>query len=177
MNSQREIQNRYAELLDVCYHQYQSGRRCKFENDEEWRYNCSNCPENNSNRFCRANLMVKKIIRLLAESMAAEGLLKEPKCAAGSLVKGAPITDEHIQNFKALNLAVALSSPKVKDTIWLVPERTGNHKFEIPLPRARATPKNIIPSGMLMKRSPYFSETMYREKSRQTGLKSLQNTG
>lgn len=131
MNSQKEIQNRYAELLDVCYHQYKSGRRCKFENDEEWRYNCSNCPENNSNRFCRANLMVKKLIRLLAETMVTECLLKEPESAAESLVKGAPITEEQIRNFKQLNLAVELSSPKVKDPIWLVPERTGNHKFEI----------------------------------------------
>ncbi len=131
MNSQKEIQIRYSEILASVYQQYLKGQRCKFENDEEWRYNCSNCPENNSSRFCKANLALKKLIRLLAESMVAEGLLNLPDASAGPQEKRALITEESIENFKQLNLAVELSSPKVKETIWLVPERTGNHEFEL----------------------------------------------
>lgn len=63
--------------------------------------------------------------------MVTDGLLNETENTAKSMVKGAPITEEQIESFKALNLAVALSSPKVQETIWLVPERTGNHEFEL----------------------------------------------
>jgi hypothetical protein len=38
-----------------------------------------------------------------------------------------------IENFKALNIAVALSLPNVKETIWLVPERKGYEGMELTL--------------------------------------------
>ena len=75
--------------------------------------------------------MLKKLIKLLAESMMADGSLTEPDFILESRKKRAPITDEQIRDFKALNLEVALSSPKSPETIWLVPERTGKHSLEL----------------------------------------------
>jgi hypothetical protein len=92
------IQIRYSEILASCYQQYLKGQRCKYEDDEEWRYNCSNCPENNSSRFCKANLALKKLIRLLAESLVAEDLLNLPDVVAELQEKRVFITEESIKS-------------------------------------------------------------------------------
>jgi hypothetical protein len=88
--------------------------------------------------------MLKKLIRLLAEGMVAEGHgpeggVQESYSSDGtaaeprpqeSITQGAPITDEHIRSFKALNVAVAFSSPKAQETIWLVPKPMGHPGLE-----------------------------------------------
>ncbi len=146
MNKILEIQNRYAEVLANCYELYQHGRKCLFEGLSDKSYNCSNCTHSTRNQFCKANSLLKKLIVLLAEGIIAEGHRHEDRGAvrgmqegyvvgeedaAGIRTQGAPITDEHIKSFKALNIAVALSSPKVQETIWLVPEHTGRPGLEL----------------------------------------------
>ncbi len=65
-----ELRRRFAQTLMDCYDLCESGRRCRFEDNLDKAYDCARCPFNDSSHFCRRNLVLRKLIVLVAEYLA-----------------------------------------------------------------------------------------------------------
>lgn len=127
----QELQRRYAKTLAACYALYAEGSRCRFEDDPEKVFDCSHCRHNNADKFCKANLHLKKVVGLVAEYLASKARSLKPTAAdEGEKLPPAPLTQDDIDNFTAKGIAYELESPLCDEPIWIVPCKTNKDRIE-----------------------------------------------
>jgi len=129
-NLLRELQRRYAKTLAACYALYADGSRCRLEDDPEKAFDCSHCAHNNSDRFCKANLHLKKIVGLVAEYLAQKATASQASPSDEDKEIRCGWTAESVESFKAKGMSYEIETPLCEEHIWLVPEKTGKDRIE-----------------------------------------------
>lgn len=138
-SAMRELQAQWGKMLTRCYELYAEGQRCVHEEDPLKRFDCSHCEHREADHFCRSNFFLKKLVRLVAEhlatSMIEKGAAGAPEQSAadpdGEEQEPAPLlTQEQIDEFKAMGVSYEIATPFCDEHIWLVPEKTGGGRLE-----------------------------------------------
>ena len=126
VNPLRELQRRYAKTLAACYALHAEGSRCRFEDDPVKTFDCSHCLHSDSDRFCKANLHLKKVVGLVAEFLAHKN-----SAAPARDEKPQPgWSAETVESFKAKGMSYEIETPLRDEHIWIVPQRTGKDRNE-----------------------------------------------
>ena len=129
-NLLRELQRRYAKTLAACYILFGDGNRCRFEDDPDKAFDCSHCAHNAADRFCKANLHLKKIIGLVAEYLAQKATASQASPSDEDKEIRCGWTAESVESFKAKSMSYEIETPLCEEHIWLVPEKTGKDRIE-----------------------------------------------
>ena len=127
----RELQRRYAKTLAACYALYAEGSRCRFADDPIKAFDCSHCRHNGADRFCKANLHLKKVVGLVAEFLAHKNSAASPDAGPENEEKPQPgWTAEAVESFKAKGTSYEIETPFCPEHIWIVPRKTGKDRIE-----------------------------------------------
>ena len=131
-NPLRELQNQYARILTTCYELYAEGKRCLFEEDPLKLFDCSNCEHSDADHFCRSNLFLKKLVKLIAEHLAQRNGNPSSSQAVTDeeRIPCASFTPEQIEEFKRKGVSYEIETPLCAEHVWFVPERTDQDRVE-----------------------------------------------
>jgi len=139
VNTLRELQAQWGKMLTRCYEFYAEGKRCVHEEDPLKRFDCSNCKYREADGFCRANFLLKKLVRLVAEYLAEQRTARgatppQDQAPAGAndadADEAAPLTQAQIDEFKAQGVSYEVETPLCREHVWIVPKRTGKPRME-----------------------------------------------
>jgi len=135
------LQAQWSKVLARCYELYAEGKRCVHEDDPTMRFNCSKCEYRDEGPFCKANVFLKRVVSLVAEHLANKRNqcgATPPQAPGDSAPTDAddateplpPLTQQQVAEFKAQGAAYEIKTPLCDEPVWLVPERTGQARFE-----------------------------------------------
>lgn len=131
-NTLRELQAQWGKMLTRCYELCAEGKRCIYEEDPLKRFDCSNCEHREADHFCRSNLYLKRLVRLIAKYLAGKAAASEAPAsdAAPETDDAAPLTQAQVDEFKAQGVSYEVETPLCKEHVWIVPRRTGKPRME-----------------------------------------------
>jgi hypothetical protein len=127
-------------VLARCYELHADGGRCHYADDADRRFNCSTCERRDEDAFCQANLFLKRVVKLVVAYLAEkksgsdDASLQAPSAPANTDSDGTPpppLTQEQIDDFKAVGLSVEIETPLRDEHVWLVPQRTNADRLEL----------------------------------------------